>query len=175
MSGKLKVNVVGRIDGTTSIGGISRAFIEAWQHHYQVNFLDTRPETSDTSVLPNGVRSLEKESRDLLEAEISIFTDVTCNGVEDTNWSKVPITKLKYIYSVFDSTKIPIQWADIINTHFDAVFVPAKFLVETYRNSLVHKPVFYLPLALNLNDLLQVECEDWAADRIFKFCFIKCS
>ena len=36
----------------------------------------------------------------------------------------VALTSVKAIYSVFDSTRIPQQWVDIISKHFDIVLVP---------------------------------------------------
>ena len=165
------VNIIGRIDHKTGIAQHSKAFICCLAGAFDVNFLDTRPETSDYSALPPMARLFKAYDPELENAEVSIFVDVTSNDSSDTNWQKVPTTKRKYIYSVFDSTRIPLSWADIINNHFDAVFVPSRFLVDVYRNSLVQKPVFYLPLALNLDNYLKMPVR-LPGNRQFVFTFV---
>jgi hypothetical protein len=150
------LNIVGRIDGNTGIARHTLAFLRTLSSAYSCRFIDTRPEASALDTLPANVDTVEANDASLSDALLSIFADVTSNGHDDVNWQKVPITQRKYIYSVFDSTKIPIQWADIINNHFDAVFVPSKFLIDVYRRSHVTKPVFHLPLALDLQPYLQL-------------------
>lgn len=172
MSGRIRINCVGRIDGHTGIGRITRAFLEAWKDHFDVTFIDTRPESSDMSLLPAGVLASRPGDPHLDTADLSVFTDVTCNDRDDKNWTKVPPTRLKYIYSVFDSTRAPIEWADIINNHFDAVLVPAQFLINTFRASGVQKPIFLLPLAIDLSPVLRLPAPLPPHGRPFRFGFI---
>lgn len=153
---KLAVNIVGRIDAHTGIAQHTKAFASCLRDDFEVNFLDTRPESSETAYLPHGVRAFSAFDNALTNAEVSIFVDVTCNDADDKKWQRVPVTKRKYIYSVFDSTLMPKNWADIMNNHFDAVFVPSRFLVDVCKNSMVHKPVFYLPLALDLQPFSEI-------------------
>lgn len=167
----ISVNIIGRIDGTTGIAQQTKSFANCLKDAYKVNFLDTRPDTGDQTFLPPGVAAFDRFSPALTEADVSIFCDVTSNEASDLNWQKTPVTKLKYIYSVFDSTKIPLSWADIINNHFDAVFVPSKFLIKVYRDSLVHKPIFHLPLALDLSTYLAL-APTLDSTRPFTFTFI---
>ena len=151
---KKKVNRVGKIDGYTGIARHTVAFIRTLRDAYDCNFLDTRPNESDLRALPSGTLALQTYDRAATEALVSVFTDVTSNNAHDYNWQKVPITQRKYIYSVFDSTKIPSEWVDIINVHFDAVFVPSFFLVGIYRTCGVRKPIFHLPLAIDIGPFL---------------------
>lgn len=146
----LTVNIIGRIDGKTGIAQHTRTFINCLKSDFDVNFVDSRPETSDHQFIPNSVNTITGYAPAIEEADVSVFVDVTSNDSDDQNWRKVPPSRLKYIYSVFDSTRIPLSWADIINNHFDAVFVPSRFLVDVYRQSRVQKPIFHLPLALDL-------------------------
>lgn len=169
---QIKVNIVGRIDSKTSIGRMTHAFINALREFYACRFIDTRPDDSELTALPIGVQVISHDDPIAMEADVSIFTDVTSNGYDDANWQRVPPTKLKYAYSVFDSTRIPLAWADILNNHFDAVFVTARFLVESYRRSQVHKPVFYLPLALDLQPYLKLPAPRQRNSRNFVFGFI---
>jgi glycosyltransferase involved in cell wall biosynthesis len=165
------VNIIGRIDGKTGIGQHTRSFFNCLGDDYSINFLDSRPEVSDIKYLKDGVRYFGDYDDALLDAEVSIFTDVTSNGVDDKNWMKVPVTKRKYIYSVFDSTSIPQSWAKIINDNFHAAFVPAKFLIDVFHKSGVKVPVFYLPLALDLSPYLAVS-NPQMSERRFRFSFI---
>ncbi|HNC31931.1 MAG TPA: glycosyltransferase [Cyclobacteriaceae bacterium] len=167
---KSSVNIVGRIDGKTGIAQHSKSFMICLKDDFTLNFIDTRPSESDHRFVSKGVRIFERYEEILSQADVSIFTDVTSNDENDLNWAKVPVTKRKYIYSVFDSTKIPLSWADIINKHFDAVFVPSRFLVDVYRQSHVQKPIFHLPLALDLKPYFDISVEQ-SRDR-FVFVFI---
>lgn len=167
----ISVNIIGRIDGKTGIAQQTKSFVNCLKQGYKVNFLDTRPDTSTYEFLPNGATIYNQFVPELNDADVSIFCDVTSNESSDLNWQKTPITKRKYIYSVFDSTKIPLSWTDIINNHFDAVFVPSKFLVKVYRDSQVHKPVFHLPLALDLSTYLALK-PSFDTTRPFTFTFI---
>ena len=146
----VSLNVVGRLDPHTSIAEITKSFASCLHKEHEVNVLETRPEAEAYDLGLSNVRVFRDFDQALSKADVSIFTDVTSNGPDDRNWEKTPATKVKYIYSVFDSTRVPTSWADIINNHFDAVFVPARFLIDAYRNSAVQKPIFYLPLALDL-------------------------
>jgi glycosyltransferase involved in cell wall biosynthesis len=168
---RLKVNLIGRIDGKTGIAQHTKSFMNSLKTEYDLNFLDSRPESSDHSFIPTGIKTFQQHHEFLETADVSIFLDVTSDNHSDINWQKVPATKIKYIYSVFDSTKIPISWADIINNHFDAVFVPSRFLVDVYRNSNVQKPIFHLPLALDLSPYRDLPTP-YAPNKPFVFAFV---
>lgn len=172
MALKHNVNIVGKIDAKTGIARHTHAYIRTLSEWYQCRFFETRPDESDLDALPAGVPVKSTADPDAADALASIFTDVTSNGPEDRNWAKVPITKLKYAYSVFDSTAVPLQWADILNEHFDAVFVPSRFLVDVYRKSRVQKPVFHLPLAIDVQPFLSLPTPRLETDRPFTYCFI---
>ncbi|MGA7181524.1 MAG: glycosyltransferase [Thiobacillaceae bacterium] len=168
---RLGVNVVGRIDGKTGIAQHTTSFLNCLKGDFDLNFLDTRPQTSDHRFIPAGVRTVTSYDDSLQNADVSIFVDVTSDDENDDNWAKVPVTRRKYIYSVFDSTLIPRRWSDIINNHFDAVFVPSHFLLEVYRASGVQKPVFHLPLALDLDPYLRLPYKESKGDP-FVFTFV---
>lgn len=59
--------------------------------------------------------------------------------------------QIRIAYSMFESTRIPSEWVLILNSYFDAVAVPDKFLLDVYRNSGVQIPIFELPLGLYLD------------------------
>ncbi len=61
---------------------------------------------------------------------------------------------------MFESSLIPPEWVQSLNTCFDLVAVPDKFLIETYKNSGVTIPIFELPLGLNLEKLLNLPLKE---------------
>lgn len=70
------------------------------------------------------------------------------------NYQKIPNNcSIKIAYSMLESTRIPQQWANILNKNFDAVVVPDDFLGAAYYNSGVNIPIFTIPLPLNMNEL----------------------
>lgn len=66
----------------------------------------------------------------------------------------VPESLIKIAYSFFEGTKLPPKWIEILNTQFDAVIVADDFWVNVYKNSGVNIPIYVLPMALDLDDLL---------------------
>ena len=57
-------------------------------------------------------------------------------------------------YTMFEATAIPRIWVDRINSQFDMVVVPDQFLIDVYKNSGVTKPIFVVPLGINLQQQL---------------------
>lgn len=172
MNNKTAVNIVGKADGKTGIGRHAVAFLNALKESFPTRFIDTRPGESDLGVIDEKVTKVNAFEGWLHGQGISIFTDVTCNGDWDKNWEKTPITDLKVIYTVFDSTAIPPNWIDIINNNFDMVLVPSRFLVDVYKSAGIFRPVFHLPLALDLGDFLRLEAPNYGGERPFRFGFI---
>lgn len=63
-------------------------------------------------------------------------------------------SKIKIAYSMIESTSIPKEWVDIINSAIDLVVVPDKFLINVYKESGVIKPILVLPCGLYLMNFL---------------------
>jgi glycosyltransferase involved in cell wall biosynthesis len=166
------INIAGRVDENTGIGRITLSFLDAFSDMGGINFIDTRPETSSYTCLPERIILRKPFDAELNGEGISIFTDVTWNGEGDNNWEKTPITKIKAICSIFDSNRIPPRWVEIINGHFDMVFVASKCLIETYVQSGVQRPIFYLPIALDLAPFLELPNPTLPTYRPFRFGFI---
>lgn len=167
----LSVNIIGRGDDNSGIAQHSKAFVDCLSATYTINFLNSRPEISNYTFDSENVNIFTEYNSSMSESKVSIFVDVTSDNFNDYSWQKAPATNLKYIYSVFDSTRIPQNWADIINNHFDAVFVPSHFLIDVYNKSMVHKPIFHLPLALNLTEFHNI-IPSYSNSKPFTFSFI---
>jgi len=68
---------------------------------------------------------------------------------------KNPPSQIRIAYSMFESSKIPVEWVSILNTYFDAVVVPDEYHVDVYKTCGVDLPVFVLPLVVNLQECLE--------------------
>jgi glycosyltransferase involved in cell wall biosynthesis len=81
------------------------------------------------------------------------------------------ITKEEQIYlaySMFESTAIMPHWVELLNKYFDAVVVPAEFLIDVYKESGVKIPIFYLPLGINIGYELSLPLKQ-SAHKTFRF------
>ena len=63
--------------------------------------------------------------------------------------------QIRIAYSMFESTRIPAEWTQLLNQYYDAVVVPDPFLIEVYQKSGVTIPIFELPLGLDVKNFLQ--------------------
>lgn len=61
---------------------------------------------------------------------------------KNEQWKNTP----RFVISMFESTKIPDEWVNIINDCYTGVLVPCDYLVGVYKNSGVKIPVYVLPL-----------------------------
>lgn len=71
-------------------------------------------------------------------------------------------------YSMYETTQIPDSFVRNINNYFDAVVVPDKFLVPIYKNSGVTKPIFTIPLSVDMDYLLEREIKS-KRNQVFTF------
>ncbi|WP_133244917.1 hypothetical protein [Caulobacter radicis] len=114
-----------------------------------MRFINSAPEAGDDVHYP-WVEKITDAEGHAEPGDVAIFCDVLWNGVGDRNYEKCPAARLKYCYPVFDSTQVPPEWTQIINTHFDAAFVPAGFLQTVLKSCGVAKPIFTLPIAMDM-------------------------
>lgn len=150
-NGPLTVTVVGKGNSHTGMGRLTFAWLMALrgQPGLQLRFVNTRPEEGDDVDFADVSKIAEAEAH-AQPGDIAIFTDVLWNGVGDRNYEKCPAATLKFCYTVFDSTQVPPEWIQIINGHFDAVLVTSAFLGPVFKSCGACKPIFTLPLGLDL-------------------------
>ena len=68
---------------------------------------------------------------------------------------------------MFESSKIPNEWANILNNYFDIVVVPDSYLIEIYKNSGVNLPIFVLPLSISIEELLKLPKKNYQINHLF--------
>ncbi len=165
-----KVVVVGRLNNWNGIGQIAYGFLTLLANVCDLYFVNTRAEDSHLELLPKGVTLIAGGAQSGEEFDICIFCDVTSNGSADKNYLLCPPARLRYIYSIFDSTTIPAFWIDIINGRFDALLVATRSQADIYQFSGVKTPIFEIPIAVEDPG----EGRPWhkAADRPLVFGFV---
>lgn len=76
--------------------------------------------------------------------------------------------QIRICYTMVESSKIPFEWIEILNTYFDVVAVPDPYLVDVFKNSGVTTPVFAVPLGLDLEPFLERPIKT-AYHEVFRF------
>lgn len=109
--------------------------------------IDSNRNLSEKAVCP--ISALDASNFDML-----IYTSpLTHNCLTSLDWRNNAYiqyafpkcgAKLNFAYSVWDGTVCPPKWVEIINTFFDAVFVPMDHLADAMISSGVKKTVFKL-------------------------------
>jgi len=150
-----ELTVCGFIDMTDGLGRQSIELIEAFHQDINTSFVATRPNRlADVSPSLQKVATRKKSRL----GKVIIFEDLLWWPKEEKYRKMVDKAyedSIRIAYSMFESTKIPTEWVMILNKHFDAVAVPDSFLLDVYKNSGVKVPIFIVPLALNLNPMLE--------------------
>lgn len=152
MSSEADICIIGRTDFTVGMGQTALCFAELLSQAYDVCFLPTNPTEGEKLNLPSGRALRLVKAAD--GCRVTIFTDVLWNGVKDSNYRLVPQSGLRIAYFVFDSDAIPGRWVEILNGIFDIGLVPSPHLIQASKDSGVEIPIEYLPIALDLEDLL---------------------
>ena len=104
--------------------------------------------------------------------DVLVYCEVLCFNENDCELKyKLPYNKAKknYAYSVFDGSILPYRWKDDINNYLDGVFVPIQHLVDVFKNNGVEKPVYELPVALDLEKYLSFYKSNDDVKKVFRF------
>ena len=165
--------VVGPIKWADGIGRQSIGLIDCLKDDLTINFVHThsRQELCLTDV-PASVKEIIT-NRTSGYSNVIILEDVLSNGNPagvEYYYKKMPEGHIKIAYTMFESTALPDEWADILNNNFDAAVVPDDFLVNVYKKAGVTIPIFVLPLGIYIEALLELP-EKIAAHTPFTFAF----
>lgn len=146
------VTVLGCIRFSNGIARNTIAVLDYLQDSVTMNHINTRPEYSSYDDVPLRVRNLIEKNNHSPSNVAILYEGLKMPG--ETQYDKVPNSKIKLTYGMVESTKIPKAWTPIINDHFDAVVVPDEWLVEVYKSSGVQKPIFVLPHPIYIDEFL---------------------
>lgn len=61
------------------------------------------------------------------------------------------------IYTMFESTQMPVAWVEFLNKHVDAIIVPTSFCQEVFRISGVYKPIKISTLGVDSDEFKYIE------------------
>lgn len=145
------VTLMGRVIQADGLCRMPITIAQMVKDHLKVNFTLSDRYVMD-NVPPEVQRIMLKEDKNQV-GNVLLYTD----ALWQVGWNptvRMPKTKLHIAYSMLESTQIPQKWVEILNTKFDMVVVPDKFLVDVYKSSGVKIPLFVLPIGLNLDDFL---------------------
>lgn len=141
--------IIGFVRFSNGIGRNTIGALDYLSTSLKINYVKTRPEVCSLTDVPLRVQELIAKN-DRSPSNVAILYDT----LDENNHLKVPNSKIKIAYSVYEADAIYPQWVSIINNYFDAVFVPDPFLITVYKNSGVNKPLFCAPHFVYMDDFL---------------------
>lgn len=144
------LTVVGVMREADGLNRIPIGLIDTLKDEISINFISLGTDLKDVN---QEVQKIVRSSQPI-PGNVSILTMMPV-WPPHTFYKYVPESPIKIAYSMFESTRIPPDWVDIFNKHFDAVVVPDPYLVKVYESSGVKIPVFMLPLGMYLDDFFQ--------------------
>jgi glycosyltransferase involved in cell wall biosynthesis len=57
--------------------------------------------------------------------------------------------QFRILYTMFETDNLPMGWADRINRGTDMVFVPASFLIDSFKKAGVERPIIHTPTGID--------------------------
>lgn len=143
------LTIIGRFTHSDGIGRISVGIIDTLKDEIDINCISTYVNTTDLS---NEVSEVILNP-DKTPGKVSLLLDGLWHcHISPPLYTNTPDSDIKIAYSMLESTKIPVEWVEILNSFFDAVVVPDSFLVDVYRNCGVNIPIFELPVGMYLDE-----------------------
>lgn len=140
---KFDATVVGCTNLKEPFGQILVDFIKHFKDKLKLNFIGR------TSLVDN---FFSNNIKNIIEGHDKSAGNVAISfGLMHESLLYMPESLINISYSYFQSSRIPDEWVKLLNNHFDAVVVPAKFLVKAYKKSGVKIPIFVLPPKFHLD------------------------
>jgi len=155
------VNIVGFINDNISLSRHASAFINCLQKKVNLTLIKSRK--TNMQDMPKNLRSLINQEIDLTNSKglrlaqkkgpltgITIFTDSP--SISWKEYLKLPNkSSVKIMFAVTERTEIPQAWVKKMNENFDALAVPDEWMIDVFKQSGIHIPIFVLPLVLDQN------------------------
>ena len=160
------LSIVGYIDLVDGLGRQGAELAQAFQNKLNINIHLTR-RLKDAKNIKQLQKLVVKKnplwgSVVVYEEMLSLPWEEACTKINKMD--SCPRNRIKIAYSMWESTQIPSEWVEILNTRFDAVIVPSSFLIDVYQNSGVKIPVFIVPLALDFEHFFHQPLKQCAQD-----------
>ncbi len=147
------LTVAGFLLRRDGIGRQSVEIIDTFKNELSIGFIHTRQPVTDD--IPTDILKITNNLTP--PGKVLLFEDLIWSVGHDAYRRVMNIDREKSIviaYSMLESSAIPYNWVRILNSFFDAVAVPDKYLADVYKNTGVKIPIFVLPLSVNLTTFL---------------------
>lgn len=156
-----RVLIIGRDKVGDSIGNHTKSFLNEIDYNkiivhlfdeYTKNIYEYSSRNERKIIWQGEISSLEGKLYDCL-----LFLNVLDYGKNDKIEEKLPhsMPLLSYCYCVFEGSIPPQNWVNHINRYFDGLLVPIDNLKKIFLSYGVLKPIFTLPVSLDLNRYLK--------------------
>lgn len=143
----IDLTVVSSIDFNGSVRRHAIGLIECLNGYLKINFIPSRPVN---------LNEVNEEVKKVIQASVKKPGKVAL--LEDPLWYADAMpknSKIKIAFSVFESTRIPLEWVQILNSRFDAVVVADPYFIKVYKDSGVKIPIFHIPLGIYIDEFLE--------------------
>lgn len=157
---KINILILGRLIEGDSIASHTKAFLATID--FSSFNVDVHDEYSSILYRVNSINDLTQIQKiQIFEIDGSAYEFVFFLGVLNQGNEKIESKICKKLgliniaYAVFDGTIPPRGWVEIVNKYYDALCVPVKPLINYFEKNGILKPVFELPIALDLADYLK--------------------
>ena len=167
------VSIVGLVSMADGIGRQSVELIASLKDRFDVHYKNTRD--VDLIDVPKDLLSIiTKRKRPF--GKVIIFEDTL--SIKEDQFRKMPkgieSGKIKIAYTMFESTEIPQMFVERLNNNFDVVIVPDPYHIDVYKQSGVTKPIFVLPLGLDLSSYYTSSIKKQKNTPMIFGCFASC-
>ncbi|CDK30746.1 glycosyltransferase [Candidatus Babela massiliensis] len=144
---KFDVTVLGVINFNSGWGQIPIRFIDKYNPKLKINFIPFCKSNFDY---------VNDKTKNIINGKDKIFGNTTILFFQPLKAisKKLPKSTIKICYTMTESYKINPDWVYTLNKYFDAVVVPAPFLVKAHQQAGVKIPIFVLPILMDLDNYL---------------------
>jgi len=160
------INIVGPINEINSLSRHTYAFLDCLQKNMPVNLIAT--DETQNAINLNNPQHLEN----LVNSKFTLTGITFFTGMLHVKWQEylnIPNASIiNAAYSVTERSEIHPEWIEKFNKYFDAVIVADEWLVNVYKSCGVTKPIFVLPLTVNIENLLNKQPKK-SPSKIFTF------
>lgn len=150
------LTVLGVIRYADGLGRLPISMIDMLNDKLKINFITSRiNKFINLDEVSDAVKAVAQDVQKR-PGKVALFCDLMWVNY-DKPYLFIPSSTIKIAYTMVESSAVPTQWVEVLNSYFDAAIVPDEALVEVYKQSGVKIPLFVLPCPLYLEEFLTKE------------------
>ena len=145
--------IAGLLDFNVGLGKITYGLIDQLSDEFLIDYYPSSIYSLDDDPykISKKVHEIDVETLSNKQSGIFLYIESVQVLEEDDCYENLSKDIIKYAYSMIESTMLPAKAVEKLNTYFDAVIVPDKFLIDVYKNSGVTIPIICIPTGLYLD------------------------